>query len=174
MLTQKSSFVVASLLFLSLVGVSAAKAAPPQCYTLASLQGSYTIIGHYGAHVAMGLNRTHLDGNGNFTSTFVINEPTPGSTTGARTLVTGSQTGTYTINCDGTGVITRDVQTSTGGIATVVSDFVITRALQSQSEDGVLIATELVDAQRTPSFIVAGGIFLTRSYTRLPDTDSQE
>ena len=172
MRAQKSLFVLAALMFTSLLSVSGAKAAP-QCYTLASLQGAYTIIGHYGPSVAIAFNRTQLDGKGNLTSTFVVNEPTPGSTTGARTVVTGSQTGTYTVNGDGTGVISRFVQTSTGVNTTVVSDFVITRA--RQTEDGVLIATELVDAQRTPSAIVAGGIFLTRSYTRLPGlTDATE
>ncbi len=84
-------------------------------------------------------------------------------------VVTGSQTGTYTVNCDGTGVINRFVTVSTGVTGTVVSDFVITRAVQRRSEHEILIATELVDAQRTSSFIVLGGVFLTRSYTRLPD-----
>jgi hypothetical protein len=140
-----------------------------QCYTLASLHGSYAVIGHYGAHLALALTNLHADGNGNLTSTFVVNEPTPGSSTGARTLVTGSQTGTYTVNCDGTGVITRFVKTSTGINATVVSDFIITRAIRS-SDDGVLVATEVTDAQRVPSLIVAGGTFLTRTYTRLPDS----
>lgn len=71
------------------------------------------------------------------------------------------------MNCDGTGVITRVVTLSSGGSQTVVSDFIITKA--SDSEDGGLIALEVTDAQRTPSFIVAGGVFLTRTYTRLPD-----
>lgn len=146
----------------------------PQCYTLASLQGSYGIIGHYGAHLAIALTRGNFDGKGIFTATFLVNEPTPGSTTGARTLVTGSQTGTYTVNCDGTGVIDRFVTLSTGGTGTVVSDFVITRAVQRHSEHGILIVTELVDAQRTSSFIVPGGVFLTRSYTRLPDDAGQQ
>ena len=35
------------------------------------------------------------------------------------------------------------------------------------------IATTLVDAQRTPSTIVSGGIFLTRTYTRLPNQPGQ-
>ena len=131
--------------------------------------GALPIIGDYGAHLAIALTMAHLDGNGNFTSTFVVNEPTPGSTTGERTLVTGSVVGTYTVNCDGTGVITRFAKTPSGVLPPAVSDFVITRAVQSQSEGGVLIATELVDAQRTPGFIVPGGTFLTRTYTRLSD-----
>lgn len=140
-----------------------------QCYTLESLQGPYAIIGDYGAHLALALARGNFDGKGNFTSTAIVNEPLPGSTTGERKIVRVSQTGTYTINCDGTGVITRFVTVSTGVTGTVVSDFVITRAVRSRSKDGVLIATGMVDAQRTPSIIVPGGTFLTRTYTRLPD-----
>jgi hypothetical protein len=36
-------------------------------------------------------------------------------------------------------------------------------------DNGRLIPTALEDVQTTPSAIVAGGIFLTRSYTRRPD-----
>ena len=169
MLNMKSLVVTAALCLTLFGGAIGNAQDQPQCYTLASLQGSYAIIGDYGAHLAIALTMAHLDGNGNFTSTFVVNEPTPGSTTGERTLVTGSVVGTYTVNCDGTGVITRFAKTPSGVLPPAVSDFVITRAVQSQSEGGVLIATELVDAQRTPGFIVPGGTFLTRTYTRLSD-----
>jgi hypothetical protein len=162
---SKTSLVLAiALVCFSLGGMSAAQD-DAHCYTLASLQGSYSVIGNYGDHLAIALARAQLDGKGNFASTFVVNEPDPASTTGGRKLVTGSQTGTYTINCNGTGVITRLV-VSTVGTSTVVSDFVITRAV---SKDRVLLATELSDAQRTPSFIVPGGVFLTRTYTRTPE-----
>jgi hypothetical protein len=72
-----------------------------------------------------------------------------------------------TVNCDGTGVFTRTLTTSTGVVTVQHDDFVITQA--KVRDDGQLLATALVDAQRTPSAIVAGGIFLTRSYTRRPD-----
>jgi hypothetical protein len=49
-----------------------------------------------------------------------------------------------------------------------MDDFVITKAIR-EGEDGPLIATAVEDAQRTPSANVAGGIFLTRTYTRRPD-----
>jgi hypothetical protein len=169
MLTKKSFFVFAALMVLSFLGVPAANAAP-QCYTLESLEGSYAGIGHYGANVAIGLSTRHLDGNGNLTGAFIVNEPTAGSMTGGRTIVPGTQMGTYTVNCDGTGVFTRIV--TVNGVATnQMDDFIITGAIV---KDGHLVATAIVDAQRTPSVIVAGGIFLTRSFTRLPDTDSQE
>ena len=108
---------------------------------------------------------------GNFKSTFIVNEPDTTSATGARKIVTGSQTGTYTINCDGTGVITRLVKLASGETGTVVSDLIITKAVRTRSDDGELIATALEDAQRTPSFIVPGGVFLTRTYTRLPSRE---
>jgi hypothetical protein len=166
MFSMKSLFAQAALILTSLLGVSAANA--QTCFTVASLQGDYAVVGNYGANVAIAFAIRHLDGNGNLTATFVVNEPTAGSTTGARTIVTGTQVGTYTVNCDGTGVITRVLTTSTGVTANQMDDFVITGAVSTL---GGFIATTVVDAQRTPSAIVAGGIFLTRTWTRLPDAE---
>ena len=159
----------AALILISFFGVSAANADNPTCYNLASLQGQYALIGTYGANVAKAFGMRYFDGDGNLTGTFVLNEPTPGSTTGARTIVTGAQTGTYTVNCDGTGVITTMLTTSTGVTATQMYDFVITGAIVKDGFGGAIIATAIADAQRTPSAIVPGGIFLSRTYTRLPD-----
>jgi len=147
-------------------GIPAAKADETHCYTVASLEGTYAVIGTYGANVALALAVRHFDGEGNLRGTFTLNEPTPGSTTGGRTIVTGTNVGTYTVNCDGTGVFTRILTASNGVTATQMDDFVITKATM---REGGLIATALEDAQRTPSAIVAGGIFLIRSYTRRPD-----
>jgi hypothetical protein len=47
-----------------------------------------------------------------------------------------------------------------------VDDFIITAAIVL---GGQLVATSIADAVETPSAIVAGGIFLTRIQTRLPD-----
>lgn len=166
-------FVAAALCIVSF-GATAASAQDqdnPQCYTVESLKGSYAIIGHYGDHLALALTEGQFDGKGNFTSTFIVNEPDPTSTSGGRKLVSGSQTGTYTINCDGSGVITRFVKLSSGETGTVLSDFIITKAVRSRSDSGVLVATALEDAQETPSFIVPGGVFLTRTYKRLPNGD---
>jgi len=166
MLRKVNFVVVLCLVFLCATTANAQDQDHQECYTPASLQGSYAIIGHYGDHLAIALAEGQFDGKGNFKSTFIVNEPDPTSTTGARKVVSGSQTGTYTINCDGTGVLTRIVTLSNGQTGTVVSDFIITKAVRSRPE--VLIATALEDAQRTPSFIVPGGVFLTRTYTRLP------
>jgi len=165
MLSKKSLLAVAALSLTLILGASAAPAEDhKKCFTVASLEGNYAIVGTYGANVAIALATRSLDGKGNLTGTFLVNEPTAGSTTGARTLVTGTQVGTYTVNCDGTGVVTRVLTTGTTQ-TTQEDDFVITGAVE---KDGELIATSIQDAQRTPSTIVAGGIFLKRVWTRLP------
>ena len=167
MFSKKSLFVPAALVFTGFLGVSAANAQNPnqQCYTLASLQGAYAIVGNYGANVAIAFGVRYLDGNGNLKGTAVINEPTPGSTTGARTITTATQAGTYTVNCNGTGQFIR-VLTANGVSTNQVDDFVITGAFV---QGGQLLATTIVDAQEVPSAVVTGGIFLTRTHTRLPD-----
>lgn len=148
------------------LGASGALADETHCYTLASLKGTYAVLGIYAANVALALGVRQFDGNGNLTGTFTLNEPDPASTTGGRKIVTGTQVGTYTVNCNGTGVITRTLTSSTGVVTTQTDDFLIT---QAKIKDDQLLATALEDAQRTPSAIVAGGIFLIRSYTRRPD-----
>jgi len=172
MFSKKSLLVPAALILTSFLGVSAANAQRTQpCYTLASLKGSYAIIGNYGANLAMALGTRQMDGNGNLTGTFLVNEPDPASTTGGRKIVTGTQAGTYTVNCNGTGVVTRITTLSNGTTVTGTDDFVITQAIMKH---GQLIATALTDAQETPSAIVTGGVFLTRSWTRLPDGDHDD
>jgi hypothetical protein len=153
-----------------LTTVSACAQGEPSCFDLASLQGNYTVIGTYGSNIAIALAKRYLDGKGNLSGAFIVNEPLAGSTTGARNIVSGTQAGTYTVNCDGTGVITRIV--TVGNTQTQqFDDFVITGATK---EDGHLVATSIADAQRTPSTIVAGGIFLTRVWTRIPSQRSHE
>ena len=170
MLSKKSWLIAASLTLALILGASAAPAEDHQkCFTDSSLEGNYAVVGNYGANVAIALGKRFLDGKGNLTGTFLLNEPTAGSTTGARTLVTGTQVGTYTVNCDGTGVFTRIL--TAGTIQTTQQDdFVITGAVE---KDGELIATSIQDAQRTPSAIIPGGIFVTRVWTRVPQKESE-
>jgi len=157
--------VLAFMLVLGFVGVSAAQGDAPRCYTLASLNGNYATIGTYGANVALALGVRYYDGKGNFTQTFIVNEPDPASTTGGRKIVTGNtNVGTYTVNCDGTGVVHK---TTSNGVKSI-DDFVITAAM---IKHGQLIATAIDDAQETPSSIVPGGVFLIRHLTRRPDDD---
>jgi hypothetical protein len=170
MFSKKSLFVAAVLISTGFIGVPAASAEDQKCYTLASLQGNYAIVANYGANVAIALGTRSYDGNGNLTGTFLVNGPTAGSTTGARTLTTGTQIGTYTVNCNGTGQILRVLTTSAGSV-TQVDDFVITEAIVLGRH---LVATSIKDAVETPSAIVPGGIFVTRTQTRLPDDDRSD
>jgi hypothetical protein len=150
-------------------GMCAAKADEGQthCYTLASLKGTYAAIATYGANVALALAVRHFDGQGNLSGTFTLNAPVVGSLTGERKISTGTQVGTYTVNCDGTGVETRTLTSSTGVTTTQLDDFIITQAVRQ--EDGGLLATALEDAVRTPSALVPGGLFVFRHFTRRPD-----
>lgn len=163
MITRKLARLAPSLALLLVMG-AVSSAAQERCFHLRSLKGSYSVIGTYGANIAIALAKRSVDDDGNLTGTFVVNEPTSGSTTGARTIVTGTQEGTVSINCDGTGVVTR-ILTVAGVKTTQTDDFVVT---ESRVEDGELIATTIVDAQRTPSSIVSGGVFLRRTWTRVP------
>jgi len=168
MSNKKSLIALTAFIFTGFLGVSTANAQNPnqQCYTLASLQGTYAITANYGSNLATSFAVRYFDGNGNLHSSYIINEPTPGSTTGARTITSGTQVGTYTVNCNGTGVITRVLTQANGSVSTGVDDFIVTAAVV---QGGQLLATNITDAQRTPSAIVPGGIFLVRTYTRLPD-----
>jgi hypothetical protein len=166
MFKKKGLFGLTALGCLGFISVSTANA-DSKCYTVASLKGTFAVVGTYGAHIAEALALRQFDGEGNLTGTFTLNEPDPASTTGGRKIVTGTQVGTYTINCDGTGVFTRTLTASTGTVTTQSDNFTITKSIQFWN--GQLVATALEDMQQTPSAIVAGGVFLTRSYTRLPD-----
>lgn len=165
MLTRRTVCLAPSLAWLLVMGAFSAAAQDRQtCFTLESLKGSYSIVGTYGANIAIALAKRQVDGDGNLTGTFLVNEPTPGSTTGERTLLTGTQAGTISVNCDGTGVVTRVL--TVGGVQTKqMDDFVITEA---KIKDDELIATTIVDATRTSSAIVPGGVFLRRTWTRMP------
>ena len=167
MLNTRSLFVRAALVSLGLLGVSSAQAdEDTHCYTVASIKGTYGVVATYSANVALALAIRHFDGQGNMTGTFTLNAPVEGSPTGARTIITGTQVGTYTVNCDGTGTITRTLTSSSGVVTTQTDDFLITKATE---RDHHLLATGLEDMTRVPSALVPGGLFVFRSYTRRPD-----
>ena len=156
-----------ALIAVSAIGISAAHADRAPCYTVASLNGTYGVVATYGANVALALAVRKFDGKGTLTGTFTLNAPDTTSPTGARKIITGTQVGTYTVNCDGTGVITRTLTSSTGVVTTQLDDFVITQA--KLLDEGHLLATGIEDATRVPSALVPGGLFVFRSYTRRPD-----
>jgi hypothetical protein len=159
-----------TLILFCFLGAAAANGEEPPCYTVASLEGSWAVVATYGANVAKALGERDLEENGNFTGTFVLNGPTAGSTTGARTITTGTQIGTYAVNCDGTGTVTRTLTASNGTTVSQIDDFIITAAIVKR---GHLIATAIADAVRTPSALVPGGIFVTRVLTRLPNLEER-
>jgi hypothetical protein len=128
MASRKCALVAAALIVFSFTVASTASAAGPECYTLSSLQGSYSVVNTYGANVALGIQAEVLDGRGNLTRTGILNQPTVGSTTGARTIGVVTSVGTYTVNCDGSGTITRLVTRPDGTTATATDDFLITEA----------------------------------------------
>ena len=163
--TTKCLFALA-VLITTVLGVSIANAQDSRCYTLESLQGSYGVVINYGANDALGLQAQFLDGKGNLTRTGINNQPTVGSATGQSTIANVISTGTYTVNCNGSGIITRIVTRADGSTASAADDFLITEAIE---KDGRLIATTIVDAQKDPSVIVPGGIFLTRTHTLRPN-----
>lgn len=167
MFSRRCLLVLSVLILTSFLGVSAANAQSPSCpYTAASLHGSYAVVNSYGAGIALGLQVEYLDGNGNLTRTGILNQPTAGSTTGARTVGTVTSVGTYTVNCNGTGTITRIVTKPDGTKAEAMDDFIITDASR---EGWLFVANTIVDAQRDPSVILPGGVFVTRVHTRRPE-----
>ena len=138
-----------------------------RCYTVESLQGSWAVANRYGAAVALGLQAETLDGRGNLTRTGILNQPVAGSATGARSVGTVTSVGTYTVNCNGSGTITRIVTRPDGTKASADDDFLVTEAVE---DGGKLIATTIVDIQKDPSVILPGGVFLTRVHTRRPES----
>ena len=170
MFVKKSLLVPSLSVFISCFAASIASAQDSKCpYTLASLQGTYAVVLTYGANVAAGLQIEQFDGKGNVTRIGPINQPLVGSTTGERTVSPVTSVGTYTVNCDGTGVITRIVTQASGTATTNTVDDMMITAAEKRPAFGLVIATAIADMQRTPSSVVPGGIFVTRVHTRLPD-----
>ena len=171
--TTRRLCIPVAILLASFLGVSAANADDTACrYTLASLQGKYAIVVTYlPTFAAVAIGTRSYDGAGNMTGTFIVNGPTAGSTTGARTITKGTQVGTYTVNCDGTGVITRTTTLATGQTNTFVDDFVTTAAV----EGFVTIATTITDVSESPTTAGAApaGLYQTRVQTRLPFSSGQ-
>jgi len=167
MFNTKRLLIPTVLALAGVLGAAVARADETRCYTNASLKGTYAGVVTYGANVALALGVRHFDGEGTLTGTFTLNAPVVGSPTGARTIITGTNQGTYAVNCDGTGTFTRTLTSSTGVVTTQIDDFLITKA--TVRDDGQLLGTEFEDASRVPSALVPGGLFVFRSYTRRPD-----
>ena len=74
---SKSPLALTVFLF-SVLGITAPRADQPSCYTLESLEGSWTIISTFGANVARALGKRDIAADGSFTGTFLLNGPTAG------------------------------------------------------------------------------------------------
>jgi hypothetical protein len=163
------SIALGACLVLGLAGASPAHAQSPLCYTVESLQGTFATIGTYGSKMAIAFGVREHDAQGNVLGIFTNNQPVVGSPTGARTITTGVNRGSMTVNCDGTGVVTRVATLGNGSTSIGYDDLLIT---ESVVRNGKLIATAFEDAQRVPSASVPGGIFLSRKHTRRPDSQT--
>lgn len=135
----------------------------PREYTEASLRGDYAAVATYGANVARALGTQTVDGFGRLKGSAIVNQP---GLNGARTVVSITFTGTYTVNSNGTGTISLTITLPNGKTANATEDFVITKA---EIRDGILVATEIVDAQQQPSTVIPGGVFVTHTYTLRPE-----
>lgn len=162
-LVHRGRMIFPIIVVLSIVAWDATPALNAQAhnvYGVASLQGDYAVVNHYGANLALGIGTVQFDGTGKLQGTLLLNRPT---STGARELVALTSAGTYSVNTDGTGIIFLAVTLPDGTIKTATEDFVITR---TELIRGVRVATEIVDEQREPSLVLGNGVFVTQDYTR--------
>ena len=122
------------------VGSIYAQAGDERIYSVASFRGDYAVVGTGGANVAGLLGTIASDGQGNVSGSALAN--LPGSS--SRTLVQITYSGTYTINADGTGVLTLTVNLPSGRTATGTVDLLITEATRSEEK----VATDIAGMQR--------------------------
>ena len=177
MFHRKNVFGALALALVVLSGVSVAHAQDnDDCYTVASVQGSWAVVTTFGADFGKALGTRTVDENGTFTGTALINAPanttSPGavsflSWTGARTITHAMQQGYFTVNCDGTGTITRILN----GTTQQIDDFLITKG---DVKHGKRIATEIQDVQEVPSAATQGGFFVTHVHTRQPTRQDRD
>lgn len=131
----------------------------PVRFSTASLCGNYGAIATYGANVARALGFEIMDGHGKITGAAIVNQP--GSST-TRAIVSIGISGAYTINAQGMGTMNLTIALPGGGTANVTEDFVVTR---SKVVDGVVIATEIQDAQEVPSAVIDDSSLVIHTYT---------
>jgi hypothetical protein len=128
-------------------------------YSLRNICGDYGAVAVYGANIARALGTETFDGRGNLTGSAIANQPGPNST---RTVTSIGLEGTYSVNPDGTGKMLLTVTLPVGPPATVTEDFVITK---TKMIDGVEIASEIEDAQETPSAVIDDTSLVIHTYT---------
>jgi len=128
-------------------------------YTLASICGNYAAVATYGANIARALGTESFDGKGHLHGSAIANQPGPNST---RSLSSIGIDGNYSMNPDGTGKMVLSITLPDGPPAIVTEDFVITKIKRI---DGVEIATEIEDAQETPSAVIDDTSLVVHRYT---------
>lgn len=128
-------------------------------YSQASICGDYAAIATYGANIARALGTESFDGKGSLSGSAIANQPGPNTT---RSLTSIGLDGTYSVNPDGTGKMMLTITLPSGATANVTEDFVITKV---KVIDGVEIATEIEDAQETPSAVIDDTSLVIHSYT---------
>ena len=149
----------------ALAALSAASASAQVIYGPASLRGTYSYVNVAENVASFGL--ITFDGKGKLTATIKINRPVP---TGGRTVVTLSETCTYTIEPDGQGVATIQFP---GVPEPAVYDFLITQTApagantaKGKGRPRVAVATEVFSVNRSGGL---SGQVVAPTWTRRAD-----
>src|SRR5690348_9518392 len=132
-------------------------------YSTASINGSYAFVGTYAGLIASSFGVVTFNGLGSAQGSVIVNQP---NADGSRNVVTVGLAGTYFVNRDGTGTLSYLVTFPDGHTANVTEDLLITKA---EVQRGMLIATSMFDAQKQPSVVLSGEVYVTHTYTRRPD-----
>jgi hypothetical protein len=128
-------------------------------FSLATVCGDYGAIATYGPNIARALAFEVMDGHGNLHGAATVNQPGPDDT---RSITRIDLSGTYTIDENGMGRMDLIIGLAGGGSANVTEDFVITK---TKMINGVLIATEMEDAQEVPSAVIDDSSLVIHTYT---------
>ena len=128
-------------------------------FSLATVCGDYGAIATYGPNIARALAFEVMDGHGNLHGAATVNQPGPNDT---RSITKIELSGTYTVDENGMGRMDLTIGLPGGGSASVSEDFVITK---TKMINGVLIATEMEDAQQVPSAVIDDSSLVVHTYT---------
>ena len=132
-------------------------------YSTASINGSYAFVGTYAGLIASSFGVVTFNCLGSAQGSVIVNQP---NADGSRNIVTVGLAGTYFVNRDGTGTLSYLVTFPDGHTANVTEDLLITKA---ETHGGMLVAISWFEAQRQPSVVLSGDVYVTHTYTRRPD-----
>ena len=142
-----------ALLIVGALSVRSARAndADQEVYNLASFHGDYAVVGAGGSNVAALLGTLTADGHGGVSGSALANLPGPT----ARTLVQITYSGTYSVNPDGTGLMTLTVTLPSGRTAAGTLDLLITESRNTRDQS---IAIKISGMQRELVSSLSGGL----------------